>query len=408
MSYVNPEFMAFKDGRDVDAFHRLRVSSPYSLFNNFNEFGSNARDWVALNVLTGTSTFLPNEASMQMTTGGTADTASAIRQTRLGWRGNPGRSLLITMSQTIGAAVVNARKRVGWFNAENGIYLEQTSTGVRLARRTDISGAPVDTAVEQANWSIDRFDGTGPSGITIDWTLRQTMFMDIQYTGTGRARIGFIVGGQLWFAHEFASGNVALLTQIRTPNLPLRAEITNVGVAAGTATMKLTGTSVMSEGGDDVFAKGILNSASNGITEIGAAARRPILSFRSKATFNGLPNRGWIVPYDYAIVARTNSAYVELVVGGTLTGAVWNSVGTDSLVEFDVAATAITGGTSVIKGFVVSGSGSTATQAQSNIIDNFPISVDSLTSTQLNYSVVVTPFAGTSNVSAAVNWKEIY
>lgn len=409
MSYINPESMAFRDGRDVDAFHRLRVSSPYTLFSNFNEFGSNARDWVGVNTGTGTSTFLPNEASMEMTTGGTAAGAEVIRQTRLCWRGNPGRSMFITMSQSFGAPVMNVRRRVGWFDGGNGVFLEQTSAGVRLVKRTNISGAPSDSILaEQANWNIDPMDGTGPSGETINWEHRQTMFLDVQYTGTGRGRVGFMIGGKLWYVHDFASGNVPLLTQIRTPNLPLRAEITNTGVAGSVATMKLSGSSVMSEGGSDAFARGILNSASRGTNTVGVTTRRPILSLRPKATFNGLPNIGWIVPYGYSTIASGNDAYIELVVGGALTGASWTSVGADSLVEFDIAATAITGGASVIKEFVASGQGNSASTHVSDIIDNFPTSVDTLVGNQLIYSIVATSMSGTSTLSASANWREIY
>ena len=409
MSYINPESMAFRDGRDVDAFHRLRTSEPYTLFNNFNEFGSNARDWVGVNTGTGASTFLPNEASMEMATGGTAAGAEVLRQTRLCWRGNPGRSMFITMSQAFGAPVVNVRRRVGWFDGGNGIILEQTSTGVRLVKRTDISGAPSDSVLaEQAYWNIDPMNGTGPSGETINWEYRQTMFIDIQYTGTGRGRVGFIIGGKLWYVHEFSSGNVPLLSQIRTPNLPLRAEITNTGVAGSIATMKLSGTSVMSEGGSDAFARGILNSASRGIATVEVTTRRPILSLRPKATFNGLVNRGWIVPYSYNTIASGNPAFIEIVVAGALTGAVWNSVGPDSLVEFDIDATAITGGASVIKEFVTAGQGNTAAEQISAIIDNFPTSVDTLVGNQLIYSIVATSLSGTSTLSASANWREIY
>jgi hypothetical protein len=405
VSYINPEEMGFRDGRDVDAFHRLRTSEPHSLFSSFNEYGGNTREFVTLAAGTGSSTFLPNEASLELSTGGTASGAGYFRQTRLAWQTTSGRSLLIYMSQLFGTAVTNARKRVGWFDNRNGIILEQTTVGVRLIKRTDISGSVDDSAVvEQANWNIDPLNGTGPSGFTIDWTRRQTMFMDIQYTGTGRGRVGFVIGGVITYCHEFSSGNVALLSQIRTPNLPLRMEIENTGVASGTATMKITGMSISVEG-DPVTPRGALNCCTNGITEIGVTTRRPILSFRPKATYNGLPNRAWVIPYEYGTIARTNNALVEIVTGHTLTGAVWNSV---SLVEFDVTATAVTGGGPVITGFCAAGSGSNSTIAISGIIDNYPQTVDALTSGQLIISMVATAFSGTSNVSGFFNWREVF
>ena len=408
MSFVNPEFMAYKDGRDVDAFHRLRTADPFSLFSSFNEFGGNSREFVTLASGTGVMTFLPNEASLELSTGGTANGASFKRQTRLSWFSSSGRSLLIYMSFTFGAAFTNSRKRVGWFDDRNGIILEQTSTGVRLIKRTDIGGSVNDSlSIEQANWNIDPLNGSGPSGFNIDWTRRQTLFIDIQYTGTGRGRIGFIVGGVITFCHEFSSGNVPLLSQIRTPTLPLRMEVENTGVASGIATLKITGMSLTAEG-DPTIPRGALNGCSNGITEIGVTTRRPILSFRAKATVNGLPNRGWIIPYDYSLIARTNNAYLEIVVPTSLTGAVWTSAGPDSIAEFDVSATAFTGGGPVIRNFVTAGSGSTSGVALSDIIDRYPQTVDALTNGQLAVSMVVTAFSGTTNVSGTFNWREIF
>ena len=60
-------------------------------------------------------------------------------------------------------------------------------------------------------------------------------------------------------------------------------------------------------------------------------------------------------------------------------------------------------GAPVIKEFVAAGKGSTAPESVSDLIDNFPASVDTLTGTRLVYSIVAT-----SNISAAVNWREIY
>lgn len=408
MSYVNPEAMGFRDGIDVDAFHRLRTSQANSRFASFNEFGGNSREFVTQATGTGSSTFLPNEASLQLSTGGTASGAAFRRQTRLSWHSSSSRSVLIYMSQQFGPPVANARQRAGWFDQGNGIILEQTTAGVRLIKRTDISGVPSDaTSIEQADWNIDPLDGTGPSGFSIDWSLRQTMFMDIQYTGTGRGRVGFIVGGTPVYCHQFASGNVPLLSQIRTPNLPLRHEVENTGVAGGTATMKISGMSLSIEG-DPSTPRGALNTCTNGIAEIAVTTRRPILSFRAKATYNGLPNRGWVIPYDYTAIARSNNALLEIVTGHSLVGASWVSVNPASLVEYDVSATSLVGGGPVITGFVAAGSGSTAGTALQSVIEDYPQTVDALTNGQLIISMVATSFAATCNISGAFNWREIF
>ena len=46
--------------------------------------------------------------------------------------------------------------------------------------RSSTSGAPVEREVQQSEWNIDPFDGTGPSGITLDFTCTQILLIDAQ------------------------------------------------------------------------------------------------------------------------------------------------------------------------------------------------------------------------------------
>lgn len=410
MSFINPEEMAFRDGRNVDANQRLRSSQPYVVYSNSNQYGLNQRDFVALNVGTGTSAHLPNEGAVELQTGGTASGAKTVRATRLNWRCPLGRSLIVSTTQTFGGAVAGVRRRIGFFDDEDGVFLEQTATDLRFVKRTSITGVVSDGQfAAQADWNIDRMDGTGPSGITLDISLRQTLVFDIQNSsGTSRIRCGFIIGGILFYCHEFKTGNVVLTLLSKTLHLPLHAEIENTEVAAAPAGMKINGSYIVLEGGDDEFARGYLNTGSTGTTSIAVTTRRPVLSIRAKATLNGLPNRGWVIPYDYSIRVSGNDAFYEIIVGGTLTGPAWTSAATDSAGEYDVSATAIAGGVRVISGFGVTQQGNFSTIGQSNLIDRFPTSVDYLTGGQTTYTIVATSFSGVANVSAAINWREIY
>jgi hypothetical protein len=80
----------------------------------------------------------------------------------------PGKSLLALMTFVMAPTQTNLRQRVGYFGANDGLYLEQNDTDVRFVLRKSTSGSVDDTEyVTQANWNVDKFDGTGPSGITI-------------------------------------------------------------------------------------------------------------------------------------------------------------------------------------------------------------------------------------------------
>ena len=400
---------SFLDGQHRDGFGRSRVSEVHTLFDTQAQYSSGPRDWSTSVTGTGAVTHLPLESSVELSTGGAGNGAKAIRQTKLCWRYQSGKSQVVFRTFLFGAAVANVRRRDGYFDENNGIFLEQTLTDLRWVVRSGVSGAPSDAVfAAQADWNVDRLDGTGPSGLTLDITLAQRMFIDLQWLGVGRVRVGFDIGGLAIEVHEFKFSNVLTTVYMTTANLPLRSEIENVGVAAGASTMKDICASVMSEGGDEEFQRGNLNSASNGTTPIAVTTRRPILSVRPAALFNGIANRSWYILIEALFKVTTNDLYWEIVYGGALTGPVWTAAAADSNVEFDVTATAIAGGTSVVKGFAISGVGAASGEANARSAGRFPNSVDSLLGTQLGHSIVGTSFAGTSNVAAAVNWREVY
>lgn len=400
---------ALVNGAHADAFGRRRVSAVTTLFDSQLQYGLGPRDWSQQLTGTGAISHLPNESSVQLSTGGGLAGASAVRQTRLCWRYQPGKGQQVFLTFLFGAAATGVTRRRGYFDANNGLFLEQNENDIRFVQRTATSGAPSDARfVRQADWNVDRLDGTGPSRKTLDITKAQLVFFDLQWLGVGRARCGFFVDGVPVIAHEFDNGNSMTTVYMTTANLPVRSEIVNTGAASGAHTMVEICSSVMSEGGDEAFQRGNLNSAANGTTTIAVTTRRPILSVRPALTFGGVPNRAWYLLIEALFRVTTNDLYWEVVYGATLTGAVFSAAAADSCVEYDVSATALTGGTSVVKGYAVAGQGSSSGATIATVSGRFPNSVDSLLGTQAGHTIVGTSMMNTSNVAAAANWREIY
>jgi hypothetical protein len=286
----------------------------------------------------------------------------------------------------------------------------------------------VDNEVAQADWNIDKMNGTGPSGLTVDFTKTQILFIDAQWLGVGRVRVGFDINGILYPCHEFVHANILAVPYTQHFNLPVRLEGRTVGAtlenrvgyfdsangiflktvkSSAGGTIHFICCSVQSEGGIEM--RGFPRSASNGITTIGVTTRRPVLSIRNAATFNSLINRAHIENDEVQVSASSNSAYWEVVVGGQLTGASWATVGADSCAEFDVAATAITGGLTIVSGFAISGSGTVRGLASGQADFRNPLTIsqiNALATTQVPITIVCTSFSGTSNVSAAMSWHE--
>jgi hypothetical protein len=380
------------------------VSQVTTQLDDQRQYGLGPRIWSQAATGTGTATALPNESAVQMSTGGTASGAGMVRQTRLCWRYQTGKAQLIFRTFVFGAAVPNLRRRTGYFDDRNGVYCEQNENDIRLAIRDYTSGLAVDTRyATQAEWNRNKYPG-------FDATKGQLMFIDLTWLGLGKVRVGFWINGIPTIVHEFDNDNTLTTTYMQTANLPVRDEIENTGTTSGTNTFKTICCSVMSEGGNENFDAGHLNSASNGITPIALnTTLTPVLSIRPTATFGGVRNRAWYIPYsiDFLVTGNVDIAW-QIVFGATLTGpTAFGLAFADSCVDVDVASTGYTGGVPVVRGYAPKGAASSSGVATATVAGRFPNSVDSLLGTQLGHTVVARSLSGTSAVVCAVNWREL-
>ncbi len=337
-------------GLNIDAFGRLRVSNPVTSFAAFNEYKLNPFNWVTSVSGTGTVTYSTTTKMTTLATGGTASGARAVMQSRAYQRYVPGKSLYIDTTFLMqGVPPTNCVKRVGYFDDDNGIFLEYRSTGVFLVLRSRVSGSIVDTAVPQVDWD-DSLNGEGASGITLNLAYGQIFWIDLQYLGMGMVRTGFNIDGGDVVAYRFKHANVtATQPYMATANLPVRFEIVNTGIASASADMAALCAKVDSEGGFDL--DGIQYSASNGVTgKATTTTLIPLVSIRPGPTYNGLTNRGWIIPQGAQVYATgTNlDIYYQIIWNATLTGASWTAVNTNAMGQFDVSATAVSLGNGVV------------------------------------------------------------
>jgi hypothetical protein len=385
------------------AFGWMRTADPIGQFESSMTYDLEPTQWETSVSGTGSVTHLPLKATAELSTGGTASGAKCIRQSKPYSRYQPGKGQLILQSFALGAAATNLRRRIGYFDADGGVFLEQTSTGLRLVRRTKVSGAVVDNAVESAAWN---------TGTVIDPTKCALMFISFEWLGVGRVSVGFAnaTTGELDVAYTFLNAQVLNTVWTTTASLPCRIEVENTGTTSGTNTLHQICTAVMSEGGFE-SPKGYGASAANGTTTIAVTARRPVLSIQHALTFptaSTIVNRASIEAIEAEMYAKTNDCFWEIVIGGTLTGAAFADVGaTTSCMQRDVTATAITGGTTIDSGYGVSGSGAFASVISHDLYRKVPLGLDISGANPNILSIVCTPMTGTSNVAAAIRWKEL-
>lgn len=345
-------------GTNVDAFGRLRVSEPYSLFDSQNRYAADNQFDTSTSG-TGSTTFNANQASVSMTvTGG--GVGSVVRQSYRNMLYQPGKGLLAlaTFQMDTGTSA-NLDQKVGYFNTQNGVFFRRTSGVNSFVLRSYITGTASDARfANQADWNGDKLDGTGASGLTLDLSHPQILWMDFEWLGVGSVRCGFIINGEYIVCHTFTNANEITNVYMTTAILPVRYEIVTSSALA--ASMKSICCSVVSEGGFEQTSIDHVARRTTSFTNIDTAAFYPIVSIRLASGRTGavvLPNRVQFLPL-------TSQNYeVALIKNPTLTGATWAAtVPTDSNVDYDIAATAMTGGSIVQTDYVTStGSGGTTT-----------------------------------------------
>ena len=403
-SIISPA-ISYSNSPNIDAFGRLRVSTPFTLFDSSHRYADNGL-WSSALTTSGTATFNANQGLVDLAVT-SASGSEVVRETTKVFSYQPGKSLLVLSTFVMSAAKTNLRQRVGYFGAANGYYLEQNGTTVNFVERTSVSGLLVNTPVAQASWNVDPMNGTGPSGITLDLTKAQILFMDLEWLGVGTVRMGFVVDGNFYVCHKFHHANIIASTYITTASLPLRYEITNTGATSGASTLKQICSTVLSEGGYEL--RGSQQAIGTPITSprtlTTAGTFYPIVSIRLKSTRLDAVALATAV----SLIGNTAANYNwQVVASGTTTGGTWISAGTNSSVEYNLTGSSFTGGRILASGFF------TATANTSVSVDILRAALfsnqlerDGLTNAPYEFTVILA--AGTNNETAfaSMDWEEI-
>lgn len=328
-------------GTSADAFGRARISPPVTLFDCQNRYAKNP-DFDESVSGSATVTYSADESSVLLNvTNASGD--KVVRETKRVFAYQPGKSLLVMNTFVMPTAHANLRCRVGYFGVNNGVFFERSGTALRMVRRTYTSGSPVDNVVAQADWNGDKLDGTGSSGLTLDTTKAQIFWQDFEWLGVGSVRTGFIINGKFIVCHTFNHANILALVYMTTAILPIRYEIENTGATDGSRTMRQICSTVISEGGYEK--KTVLQTASTATATTVDTTLVPLVSLRLDS--NRLDSL--VIPDGYNVLPLASSGTtfeIQLVKNATLTGPSWTQTTSDN-VEYDVSATAMTGGTVV-------------------------------------------------------------
>jgi hypothetical protein len=399
---TDPTYVTFPP-TNVDAFNRLVVASPYTLFDSQNRFAAD-NQFDTSTATGGSTTYLPNESTVQLSV--TASNGSeVVRQSYRTMPYQPGKGLGLLATFTMNTGKTGLRQRVGYFSTQNGVFFQQNDTTLAFVLRSYTSGAAVDTTITQSNWNGDKLDGTGLSGRTIDVTKTQILAIDFEWLGVGDVRCGFFIDGQFVVCHTFHNDNVNTAVYMTTAILPVRYEIRNTAGTASSSSMKQICSTVYSSGGyEQTSIEHIATMTSATAAAYLTTTYKPLVSIRLASTALGAV----VIPYNVNFLPTTTDNYqVALFKNGTLTSASYSAVASDANVEFDIAATAITGGTLVYAEFVTSRSGR-STLSGANASFNFDLQLgSSLAGASDVYTLAVRTISGTGGGIGALSFYDL-
>jgi len=353
----NTGAITFADSPNLDAFNRLRTSGTGQRLDV--EFIYDKQDEIFDEVIGsggGTVTHNANSSDLTLAVVGTGTTYSAEMYS-YNVPYTPGNSQMIAMTGTLDNA------SIGGGTAQ--IFI-----------RSKVSGSIVETVVDQTSWNNNVV-------ADVDWTDSQILEIDFQSLKVGRIRFYLNRSGVITPIHTITNDNTRATGYWQLPNLPLGWRIYNdatytymemcygdennaIGLRyriAKNASATLRGIcgTVKSEGGQNLIdIAGYNRAADMGVSETTVGTTLiPLISIRPKATFNSLPNLGMAVPIG-ANVLGDNPIKVAIIHNCTLTGATWGNVdATDSMMEYDVSATALSNGHVIQSGYVGAGKNKT-------------------------------------------------
>ena len=384
--------------------NRRKVSNYELLYFNTFQYSKDTGIWDEQ--ITGTASLTLDEylgmIKMQV---GSGKGDQAIQQSRRVIRYIPGKQNELSFSVIFTQPTLGIRRRLGLFDETGGFYFEDGGDGTYycVIRRTTAAGV-VETRIPREQWNVDKFDGTGPSGIVADPSAIQLVSFEYEWYGAGQVEINWIINNSKHPCHQFNYANLFDHSWTNTPFLPVRKEITNVTGVSGTHSMYVGSTSISTEGDTSPLGReiGISSPITGKSTGNTANVFVPILSIRLKS--NRL--RGVVVPTGFQAATLDNTTiFYRLVLNPTLTGPIWTSISDDSFVEYSSTSTASENGTILKTGYL-----SSYTQGQVLAFDSKTINQlgrYNMGTTSDILTIEVASTQANKSAFAAFNWIEL-
>lgn len=412
----------------LDAFGKLRVSMPNTLLDirfPANSIASSANSNFLKNITricnkSSGSYSATYEKSKAIITG--SNSGYYISQSRNYIVYQPGKSLLFMSSGIINPSNSNFTSRLGLFDNEfttsasyptvnNGIYFEYSAGAISVNLKNDSV-----TTISQSSWNIDKMDGTGKTGLELDFTKAQLFVIDMEWLGVGRVRFGFYAYGRIYYCHQILNINILTSPYTNNINLPICYSLHG---SAGSGTIRQICSTVISEGGYNPTGLPftVSNSQGNSDNPVTVTSTEvPLLAIRG-----GGVNyyHQTIIPSGISIIdTATNNnmlyrlrLYQDGAFGGTVT---WSSVDTShSVVQYaksaNISGFTTTNSILIDQGYFY-GRGTIAFNGLGDVFNNLVLQLTANIDNTSDVLILTCEKIGSSSttVYSIISWQEIY
>lgn len=396
-----------------DPAGRLTVAQPYIIHDSDSLYDASPLIWQTITSGAGNTAAHSATSRMNvMTLGGTA-AGHVVYQTYDHVPYQPWRTQEFAMTGVMGTAVANVTKRLGAFDALNGVFFQQSGDGtMSVVRRTTTTGSTVDHATPQASWNINTAADFDPS-------KAQVFLIRFLYLGVALVEYGIYLDGEVTLLHRELLANVLPTPYMQYATLPLRYEMSSSQAAS--ATMARICTAVNSNGGVTPTMPYRFAVARTGLVSV--ASEQAICAIRPATTYNSIVNRSMIHISHVHILAAGNPVlwvlrYYPPGTADPTSGGSWVQ-GSNSAAETKIDATSLsTTGSHVIAMGMVPTSGGASREVETESIDaRFPLALDAsgansplASATGANPAYIVLTalqIGGAATAAGVLEWSEV-
>jgi len=307
----------------TDPFERLVVAQPESLFE-FSHFGVTPGLWDEELTGSGTGVQDTNTPSYKISTT-TASGDKVQRKSRRNIEYIRGKSSLWYLSCRPGTAKANLRKRWGGFDSSNGVFFELNGTEFKVVKRSKCTGSVIDTSKAQSAFNGDKLDGTGDSGVTIDFDMQNIFWIEFSWLGSNIIRFGILYNGKRITMHTMNYSNIINVPWSQYAIFPFAYEQENTGTVASSSDFYLSCGSVISNGGNELGFNHI-TSISTGTTAK-SLSTTPILvaGIRTRSGKEHLSIKP--LAFDFLPASGTPNCYYRILYNPTIVSGSWVNKG---------------------------------------------------------------------------------